>query len=116
MKKLLGIIITILICTSCAETRTSIPCEVDDAHSFSFKVTYDMNGDGYTESYSVAFLPVRFEYAGHRYILFDEKINGTADCVVHDPDCPCYSTRNGSLIGSPLNAPVTTTSESIFDW
>lgn len=33
---------------------------------------------------------VRFEYDGHKYVMFYNNVGAGVNGFVHDPDCPCH--------------------------
>lgn len=80
MKKVIYIIATALLLASCCGTTYEI--SHTDGNKEYVRIKLGTN--------SVKSLTVyRYEYDGHKYILFgDSEYNNG---VVHDPDCPCHT-------------------------
>ena len=80
MKKVIYIIATALLLASCCET-TYETSRVDG--------TRERIYINFKEQASKSLNVYRYEYNGHKYILFgDSEYNNG---VVHDPDCPCHT-------------------------
>ena len=95
MKKIFYIIATALLLASCCGT-TYEPSYTDGNKEYMY-IKLGTN--------SVKRLTIyRYEYDGHKYILFgDSEINNG---VVHDPDCPCHT----------VEAPSKTETSDYPDW
>ncbi len=95
MKKVIYIIATALLLASCCGTTYEI------SHTDGNKeYMYIKLGTNSVKSLTV----YRYEYDGHKYILFgDSEINNG---VVHDPDCPCHI----------VEAPSKTETSDYPDW
>lgn len=80
MKKIFYIITIALLLVSCYSDTTYETSYVDGTKEY-----VDINfGEQWSENLTV----YRYEYDGHKYILFgDSEFNNG---VVHDPDCPCH--------------------------
>lgn len=96
MKKVIYIIATALLLASCCPNTTYETSRVDATKEY---VYINFNGQ-LNKSLSV----YRYEYDGHKYILFgDSEYNNG---VVHDPDCPCHT----------VEAPSKTETSDYPDW
>ena len=81
MKKVIYIIATALLLASCCET-TYETSRVDGTRE---RIYINFKEQAAKKSLNV----YRYEYDGHKYILFgDSEYNNG---VVHDPDCPCHT-------------------------
>lgn len=86
MKKVIYIIATALLLASCCSNATYETSRVDAKKEFVY-ITYK-------EQWSKSLAVYRYEYDGHKYILFgDSEFNNG---VVHDPDCPCHTVEASS--------------------
>ena len=95
MKKVIYIIATALLLASCCET-TYETSRVDG--------TREPIYINFKEQAFKSLNVYRYEYDGHKYILFgDSEINNG---VVHDPDCPCHTVK----------APSKTETSDYPDW
>lgn len=95
MKKVIYIIATALLLASCCET-TYETSRVDGTRE---RIYINFKEQAF-KSLNV----YRYEYDGHKYILFgDSEINNG---VVHDPDCPCHTVK----------APSKTETSDYPDW
>ena len=80
MKKVIYIIATALLLASCC--GTTYESSYTDGNK---EYMYIKLGTNSVKSLTV----YRYEYDGHKYILFgDSEFNNG---VVHDPDCPCHT-------------------------
>ena len=80
MKKVIYIIATVLLLASCCGTTYEISHTDGNKEYVRIKL-----GNNSVKSLTV----YRYEYDGHKYILFgDSEFNNG---VVHDPDCPCHT-------------------------
>ena len=96
MKKVIYTIATALLLASCCSDTTYKISRVDATKEY---VYINFKGD-VNKSLSV----YRYEYDGHKYILFgDSEYNNG---VVHDPDCPCHT----------VEAPSKTETSDYPDW
>ena len=81
MKKIFYIIATVLLLASCCSDTTYETSRVDATKEY---VYINLKGQ-----LSKSLTVYRYEYDGHKYILFgDSEYNNG---VVHDPDCPCHT-------------------------
>lgn len=81
MKKIFYIIATVLLLASCCSGSTYEISRVD--------ATRERIYINFKEQASKSLNVYRYEYNGHKYILFgDSEYNNG---VVHDPDCPCHT-------------------------
>ena len=81
MKKVIYIIATVLLLASCCSDTTYEISRVDATRE---RIYINFKGQAF-KSLNV----YRYEYDGHKYILFgDSEYNNG---VVHDPDCPCHT-------------------------
>lgn len=96
MKKIFYTIATALLLASCCSDTTYETSHVDAAKEYVYLV--------FNERWSKSLSVYRYEYDGHKYILFgDSEINNG---VVHDPDCPCHT----------VEAPSKTETSDYPDW
>lgn len=88
MKKIFYIIATVFLLASCCSSTTY---EISRVDAIKERVYINFNGQ-----LSKKLTVHRYEYDGHKYILFgdSEYDNG----VVHDPDCPCHTVKAPSKI------------------
>ena len=86
MKKVIYIIATALLLASCCSDTTYETSLIDGTKEY---VHIKSKGQ-----WSKSLTVYRYEYDGHKYILFggSEFNNG----VVHDPDCPCHTVEASS--------------------
>ena len=86
MKKIFYIIATVLLLVSCCVGETSKVQKSETKRDF-IHILYNGN-------MGLAMHAFRFDYDGHKYILFrgGETCNG----IVHDPDCPCNTVEAAS--------------------
>lgn len=86
MKKIFYIIATALLLASCCSGTTYEISRVD--------ATRERIYINFKEQASKSLNVYRYEYNGHKYILFgDSEFNNG---VVHDPDCPCHTVEASS--------------------
>jgi uncharacterized protein YxeA len=97
MKKVIYIIATALLLASCCSNTTYETSHIDGTKEYVYI--------NFKEQVSKKSLTVyRYEYDGHKYILFgDSEYNNG---VVHDPDCPCHT----------VEAPSKTETSDYPDW
>ena len=96
MKKIFYIIATALLLASCCSGTTYEISRVD--------ATRERIYINFKEQASKSLNVYRYEYNGHKYILFgDSEFNNG---VVHDPDCPCHI----------VEAPSKTGTSDYLDW
>jgi len=81
MKKIFYIIATALMLSAC--------CETEEANVYTSECEREFVQILYDGNWGIGLQVFRFEYGGHKYILFGgyETKNG----IVHDPDCPCHT-------------------------
>ena len=81
MKKVIYIIATALLLAACCSNSTYETSRVDATKEYVYI--------NYEEHWCKSVTVYRYEYDGHKYILFgDSEYNNG---VVHDPDCPCHT-------------------------
>ena len=84
MKKIFYIIATALLLASCCSVSTYETSYIDGTKEY-IHINF---GEQWNESFTV----YRYEYDGHKYILFGD--NEFNNGVVHDPDCPCHTVES----------------------
>ena len=86
MKKIFYIIATALLLASCCSNTTYETSRINGTKEY---VHINFKGQ-----WSKSLTVYRYEYDGHKYILFgDSEYNNG---VVHDPDCPCHTVKASS--------------------
>jgi hypothetical protein len=88
MKKIFYTIATALLLASCCGSTTYETSSVEATR----ELVYIKFGEQWCKSLTV----YKYEYDGHKYILFgDSEYNNG---VVHDPDCPCHNKNTNTSI------------------
>ena len=83
MKKIFYTIATAFLLASCCGSTTYETSSVEATR----ELVYIKFGEQWCKSLTV----YKYEYDGHKYILFgDSEYNNG---IVHDPDCPCHTVK-----------------------